>query len=57
MMDYVWDYGTLNEKDEITYISSIMSAAFPNPSADLISLLVKTVHFSQKCIRMLLFDI
>jgi hypothetical protein len=48
LMDYVWDFGALHSKDEISYIKSIMSVTFEQ--ADLLELLVVLISESQECI-------
>ncbi len=52
-MDYVWDYGTLDENDERNYIISIMASTFSNMEKSEHNLLVTLVSRSQAYILLL----
>lgn len=49
-MDYIWDFGTLDSRDERSYIASIMSNTFNAISSFAKALLVDVVSDSQSCI-------
>ncbi len=57
LMDYVWDYGTLDSQDEKSYISNIMGSTVNKMTDDLLYLLVESVFFSQNCIKPINFSI
>lgn len=49
MIDYVWDYGTLQEKDEKTYIERMIQGLFKNEK--LVQLFVQLLIISQRFVR------
>ncbi|CAH1258852.1 RNF213 [Branchiostoma lanceolatum] len=51
MLDYVWDYGTLNEKDERSYITKMVTGVFPPESKVKPAMLVDLLALSQNFIR------
>eukprot|EP00026_Physarum_polycephalum_P000019 Phypoly_transcript_00019.p1 GENE.Phypoly_transcript_00019~~Phypoly_transcript_00019.p1 ORF type:complete len:3090 (+),score=490.35 Phypoly_transcript_00019:142-9411(+) len=51
LMDYVWDYGTLDVVDEKSYIATIVSTTFPKAKADVVALMVEAIYCSQHYIR------
>ncbi|XP_078659777.1 uncharacterized protein LOC144904631 [Branchiostoma floridae x Branchiostoma belcheri] len=51
MLDYVWDYGTLNEKDERSYITKMVTGVFPAESKVKPAMLVDLLSSSQNFIR------
>ncbi|XP_066278598.1 uncharacterized protein [Branchiostoma lanceolatum] len=51
MLDYVWDYGTLDEKDERSYITKMVTGVFPAESKVKSAMLVDLLASSQNFIR------
>ncbi|XP_078588710.1 uncharacterized protein LOC144869352 [Branchiostoma floridae x Branchiostoma japonicum] len=51
MLDYVWDYGTLDEKDERSYITKMVTGVFPDESKVKPVMLVDLLSSSQNFIR------